>query len=78
MRSAAILLSVATLTIAIACGTKEEPPKEPPRTAVEQRKIDSVIGESMLPGARGVKGALAMSDSARARRRLEDSLASNP
>ena len=78
MRPAAVLLSVATLTFAIACGTKAAPVKEPPVTTVDQRKLDSVIGESMLPGARGVKGALAASDSARARRKLEDSLANTP
>ena len=35
---------------------------------------DSAIAESELPGAAGVKGALNVSDSADARRALEDSI----
>ena len=35
---------------------------------------DTAIAESAVPGAAGVKGALAVSDSADARRVLEDSI----
>lgn len=40
-----------------------------------ERERDSVIGQSKLPGARGVRGALGVSDSARARSAALDSLA---
>jgi hypothetical protein len=42
-----------------------------------QRQRDSVIGQSRLPGAQGVEGALSAADSAAARRRLADSIAQN-
>jgi hypothetical protein len=40
-----------------------------------ERERDSVIGQSKLPGARGVQGALGANDSARARKAALDSLA---
>ncbi|UCF41307.1 MAG: hypothetical protein JSW43_02945 [Gemmatimonadota bacterium] len=43
-----------------------------------RRERDSIIGESNLPGAGGVRGALKASDSATARRALEDSLSRQP
>ncbi len=39
-----------------------------------QRTRDSAIGESQLPGAAGVRGALRAADSAEARRAREDSV----
>ena len=55
------------LTIAVclfsACGSKEDEPAPAPNKA----ERDSVLSESSLPGAAAVKGALAVSDSARAR-----------
>lgn len=71
-------LSLVVITLAAACGSKTETPKAQPRTAAEQRMVDSAIGASALPGARGVRGALAVSDSAAAKRKLEDSIATNP
>lgn len=68
-----LALSVATF----ACSSKPEE-QAPPRTTTEQRAIDSTIGASSLPGARGVQGAIAVSDSAAAKRALEDSIARNP
>jgi hypothetical protein len=41
-----------------------------------ERERDSVIGQSALPGARGVQRALGASDSARARSAAIDSMAS--
>ena len=41
-----------------------------------ERERDSVIGQSKLPGARGVQGALGASDSARTRSATLDSIAS--
>lgn len=78
MRQIVPLLVVALLTLAAACGSKPETPNATPRTTAEQRMVDSTIGASALPGARGVRGALAVSDSAAAKRKLEDSIAINP
>ncbi|HET8648837.1 MAG TPA: hypothetical protein VFL95_02260 [Gemmatimonadales bacterium] len=47
---------------------------QPPRKQLTERQRDSAIGESKLPGAAGVKGALRVSDSAAARRAREDSI----
>ena len=78
MRQLVTLSCVAALSLAAACGSGSYAPKAPPRTAAQQRMVDSAIGASNLPGARGVKGALAVSDSAAAKRRMEDSIAINP
>ena len=78
MRQIVTLSVVAVLTLAAACGSKSETPKAAPRTTAEQRMVDSALGASALPGARGVKGALAVSDSAAAKRKMEDSIANNP
>ena len=43
-----------------------------------ERERDSIIGQSALPGAQGVKGALNASDSARARNAMLDSVAAEP
>ncbi len=43
-----------------------------------ERERDSIIGQSTLPGARGVQGALNASDSARARAAGLDSAAAEP
>lgn len=53
-----------------ACGGDEPPP----RAEMTQRERDSVIGQSNLPGARGVQGALEASDTAAARQRRADSI----
>jgi hypothetical protein len=75
MRLALCITAVAL--IAAACGDKpaEQPP---PRTAAQQRTIDSTVGASKLPGAQGVRGALAASDSAAAYNKTLDSLAKTP
>lgn len=78
MRQAAALTSLAALTFVIACGPDKQAAKAAPRTPEQQRAIDSTIGASSLPGARGVRGALAVSDSAAAKRALLDSIANNP
>lgn len=76
-----LLPGVFALAIAsgmFACGKKEEAPPAQPRTAEQQRKIDSTIGASGLPGATGVQGALRVQDSAAARQRALDSAAKAP
>lgn len=65
---------VAVILLAAACGPKKEAPRAP-RTPEQQRAVDSTIGASALPGARGVQGALRASDSAAARRAQLDSIA---
>ncbi len=55
-------------------GCKSEPP-EPVRT---QRERDSIIGQSRLPGAQGVRGAMRAGDTAAAHNVLRDSLAREP
>lgn len=78
MRPVVTLSCLVVLALAAACGSGSEAPKASPRTAAQQRTVDSTLGASNLPGARGVKGALAVSDSAAAKRRMEDSIAANP
>lgn len=52
--------------------------KAPPRPAVSERQRDSVIGQSRVPGAGGVRGALRAGDTAVAHNALRDSLAREP
>jgi hypothetical protein len=60
----------AGLVVVLLAGCNSER-SEPVRS---QGARDSAIAESALPGAAGVKRALAVSDSAAARRALEDSI----
>lgn len=46
--------------------------------ARSERERDSVIGESQLPGAQGVRGALRASDSAATRNARYDSIGREP
>jgi hypothetical protein len=46
--------------------------------ARSERERDSILGESQLPGAQGVRGALRASDSADTRNARYDSTASEP
>jgi hypothetical protein len=71
MRQSLIATSL-VLVAAIACGSAAEEPAKPPLT---QRQRDSVIGASSLPGAGGVRGAMAQSDSQRRRNARLDSIA---
>jgi len=49
--------------------------EDPPDTR-SQGARDTAIAESALPGATGVRSALSVADSAKARRALEDSIMS--
>lgn len=72
-----LLLTIATITTVAGCSSKpEETP--PPRTPEQQRAVDSTIGASALPGAGGVRNALAASDSAKAKAAQLDSIAKAP
>ena len=63
---------VAVLLGAAACSGDEAETEVPQRT---ERERDSLIGQSVLPGARGVRGALRAQDSASARAARLDSIA---
>lgn len=52
------------------CGSEETP------RPMSEAARDSAIAESAIPGAAGVRSALSVSDSAAARRALEDSIMS--
>ncbi len=70
---------LAIVIAALATGCSSRPEEQPAqRTPEQQRAIDSTIGASRLPGAAGVQGALAASDSAARRKALHDSLAAVP
>ncbi len=62
-------LTVAAAAGALACTAPK--PKAPPPT---ERQVDSAIGQSRLPGAAGVRGAMRAADSATARNARLDSL----
>ena len=73
----ALAAAVGLAGITGACSKKEEAPPTP-RSAEQQRAVDSTIGASRLPGAGGVRNALAVSDSAAKRKAELDSIARNP
>jgi hypothetical protein len=62
MRTAILL--VTALFLCVACTDKKQAND---RQALTQRERDSIIGQSALPGAKGVRRALSAADSARAR-----------
>ena len=68
-RGIALTLGLAVLTAACRNGATAG-------TGRTERERDSVIGQSKLPGARGVQGALGAGDSARGRSAALDSIAS--
>lgn len=71
------LIVIASVLLVAACGGKSEEPA-PTRTKEQQRAVDSTVGASALPGARGVQGAMKAADSAAARNRELDSLSKLP
>lgn len=76
IRFAALATTIASGVSVGACSGETSPP--PPRTAAQQRTVDSTVGASALPGAGGVRGALAAQDSAKAKQALLDSMLKNP
>lgn len=60
-----------TCLLLAACTTKKETARKP-----TERQVDSAIGNSSLPGAQGVKGAMRVADSAAARNARLDSVGS--
>jgi hypothetical protein len=64
-----ILLSAAVVWCVAGCG---EGKSDEGRDTLSELQRDSVIGESQLPGAQGVRGALRAMDSAESRRDQEN------
>ena len=65
---------LATAGLLAGCGGQSTSSRvEHPAAGVQ----DSVLAASRIPGASGVKRAMAVSDSANARRQLEDSIANS-
>jgi len=60
--------------LALGTGCKSEPARPVPT----ERQRDSIIGQSRLPGAQGVRGAMRAGDTAVAHNALRDSLAREP
>ena len=65
-------IAVAMLVASLLSACAKEP--KPARREMTQRQRDSAIGESKLPGANGVRGALRAQDSIQARNRRLDSV----
>jgi hypothetical protein len=66
-------IAASTLMLA-ACGKKA--PDQPAAAAAEpnQRRIDTAIANSKLPGAGGVSRAMGATDAANAQTRMQDSI----
>lgn len=75
---ARIRISPLSLMILVASCSSSSPKPTKTRDQMTQREKDSVLGESGLPGAKGVTKALQMSDSVAAIRRRQDSLLNKP
>jgi hypothetical protein len=63
------LTGVVLVGLMLGCAHKQERPQR------SERERDSILGQSALPGATGVRGALRASDSADARNARLDSVA---
>jgi hypothetical protein len=72
-----VLLLAAATALALACSSGEGG-SDTPGDTLTRRERDSLIGESRLPGAQGVRGATRIADSAAARMRRLDSIAGKP
>jgi hypothetical protein len=72
-----LLMMLAAASILSSCSDKATSPTQR-GPALTQRQHDSVIGQSGLPGAAGVRGALRVSDSLGARRARIDSASRAP
>ncbi len=68
------LAMLAGLTLA-ACGGGGSGEADASADTLTRRERDSLIGQSRLPGAAGVRGVLGAADSAQARNRRLDSIA---
>jgi len=69
-----VLASALALAAIEGCGAGEPESRPPQRT---ERERDSLIGQSRIPGAQGVRGALRAQDAANARNARLDSIANS-
>ena len=74
-RAGSRIFVVATLIAAFGCtGGEDAGDSSAGGDTVTRRQRDSLIGESVLPGAQGVRAAMRAADSAEARMRRLDSI----
>jgi hypothetical protein len=76
MSTRRIALAGALFTLSLAACAKDESAEKKP--ALTQREKDSILGNSLIPGAKAVKRALVSADSAAARMARIDSAQRNP
>lgn len=76
-RRSAMMAAIVWIGFVAACsgGSGDEAAAQDTLT---RRERDSIIGQSRLPGAQGVRGAMRAADSAAARNARLDSIANNP
>lgn len=74
MTKSIALLALACLLGSAACSGGEADPDPAPADSLTRQQRDSIIGESRLPGAGGVRGALEASEAAAERSATLDSL----
>ena len=74
------LLFASTVGLALACSSGDggSDGSDVTGDTLTRRERDSLIGESRLPGARAVRGATRIADSAAARMRRLDSISGKP
>lgn len=72
-----LLITIVMTGALAACSDRATSPTQK-GPALTQRQHDSVIGETRLPGAAGIRGALRVSDSLDARRARIDSASRAP
>jgi len=72
-----MMVAVVWFTVGTACGGGAEEGAAAQDT-LTRRERDSLIGQSRLPGAQGVRGAMRAADSAAARAARADSISGNP
>lgn len=74
MRPFLFALALACLVAGAGCSGDDPEPAPAAADTLTRQQRDSVIGESRLPGAGGVRGALDASDAAATRAAAHDSL----
>lgn len=72
-----MMVAVVWLAVGTACGGGSGDGSAGQDT-LTRRERDSLIGQSRLPGAQGVRGAMRAADSAAARAARADSISGNP
>jgi hypothetical protein len=76
MSTRGIALAGALFTLSLAACAKDESAEKKP--VLTQREKDSILGNSLIPGAKAVKKTLMTADSAAARQARIDTAQQNP